>query len=109
MTNEELELQALEAELAALEEPTKTEEVAEVIELRAPKPRKKPKHVKIEETPVPPAPAPAPAAPTPPAPVAAPMPEPAKAIAPPAVRKTKDVRPAKGQGQSNRGIRKRNF
>ena len=102
MTNEELELQALEAELAALEEPTKTEEVAEVIELKAPKSRKKLRRAKTEE-------APAPAAPAPPAPVAAPMPEPEVAIAPPIVRKTKDVRPLKAQGNSSRGIRNRNF
>ena len=98
MTNEELELQALEAELAALEEKEPVVEVADVIEFKAPKPRKKPQAQHVEP--------PAPAAPAPPAPVEAPMPEPEVAYAP-IVRKAKAVRPTRAQGDSNRGIRRR--
>jgi hypothetical protein len=108
MTNEELELQELEAELAALEETEKVEEP--VLELV--KPKRKAKVTKKEEPKVVPQPEPeppAPAAPTPPAPVAAPMPEPVVSYAPPAPRKVKLVRPTKQGGDSNRGIRKRNF
>ena len=90
MTNEELELQALEAEIAALEEAEKVEE--------APKPKRKSRAKKAEPA--------APAAPTPPEPVAAPMPEPEVAYAP-VIQKTRTVRPAKSQGDSSRGIRRR--
>ena len=106
MSNEELELQELEAELKALETAEEISkewgdaevEVAEVIELKAPKPRKKSQAKKVEP--------PAPAAPAPPAPVAAPMPEPEVTYAP-VVRKAKDVRPTRVQGDSGRGIRRR--
>lgn len=103
MTNEELELQELEAELAALEETEKVEEP--VLELV--KPKRKAKVTKREEPIV--VPEPEPPAPTPPAPVAAPVPEPVVSYAPPAPRKVKLVRPTKQGGDSNRGIRKRNF
>ena len=100
MTNEELELQELEAELAALEETEKVEEP--VLELV--KPKRKAKVTKREEPIAVPEPEP-----EPPAPVAAPVPEPVVSYAPPAPRKVKLVRPTKQGGDSNRGIRKRNF